>query len=50
MYRISEVAEILNFTTRTVRQWINDDKIKAVKIFGEWRISESEVNRLKEGK
>lgn len=49
MYRISDVAKILSFKERTVRQWVVDGKIKAVKIMSEWRIPEEEVERLKRG-
>ena len=49
MYRIAEVAKILGFKERTVRQWIVDGKIKAVKIMSEWRIPEEEIERLKKG-
>lgn len=49
MYTIKEVAEILNFTERAVRQWVIDGKIKAVKIMSQWRIPEEEVERLKRG-
>ena len=49
MYKIKEVAEILNFSERTIRQWVIDGKINAVKIMSEWRISEEEVERLKKG-
>ena len=49
MYRIREVAQILGFTERAVRQWVMDGKIKAVKIMSEWRIPEEEVERLKRG-
>lgn len=49
MYRIAEVAKILGFKERTVRQWIADGKIKAVKIMSEWRIPEEEIERLKKG-
>lgn len=49
MYRIKEVAQILGFTERAVRQWVVDGKIKAVKIMSEWRIPEDEVERLKRG-
>ena len=49
MYRIKEVAKILNFTERAVREWVRTGKIKAVKIMGEWRISTEEVERLKRG-
>ena len=49
MLKINEVAKELNFSVRTVRQWIIDNKIFAVKIMGEWRIPENEVERLKKG-
>ena len=49
MYRITEVAKILGFKERTVRRWIVDGKIKAVKIMSEWRIPEEEIERLKKG-
>lgn len=49
MFSIKETALILGFKERTVRQWINDKKINAVKILGEWRISIQEIERLKKG-
>lgn len=49
MYRIKEVAQILGFTERAVREWVRTGKIKAVKIMSEWRIPEEEVERLKMG-
>ena len=49
MYRIKEVAQILGFTERAVREWVRTGKIKAVKIMSEWRIPEEEVERLKRG-
>ena len=49
MYRIKEVAQILGFTERAVREWVRTGKIKAVKIMSEWRIPEEEVDRLKRG-
>lgn len=49
MYKIKEVAEIISYSERTIRQWIKDGKVKAVKIMSEWRIPEDEVERLKKG-
>lgn len=49
MYTIKQVADILNFTERAVRQWVIDGKIKAVKVMSQWRIPEEEVDRLKRG-
>lgn len=48
-YRIKEVAEILNFKERAVRRWVVEKEIKAIKIFGEWRIPAEELERLKKG-
>lgn len=49
MKTIKEVAKILNFKERTVRQWLVDGKIKGVKIMGEWRVPKEEVQRLMKG-
>ena len=48
-YSLNEVAEILGFSIKTVREWVTDKKINAVKILGEWRISIQEIERLKKG-
>lgn len=48
MYTIEEVAEILNFKIRTIRQWIYDGKMNAVKVNHEWRIPENEVERIRD--
>lgn len=49
MYTIKEVANELNFKEVTIRKWISEGKIKAVKIMYEWRIPKEEVERLKRG-
>ena len=46
---IKEVAKELGFKPRTIKEWVRTGKIKAVKIIGEWRITEEEVERLKRG-
>ena len=50
LYRTGEVAERLGVSTMTVRRWIKAGKIKAYQIGKEFRIPESEVLRLLEGK
>lgn len=47
MYTAKEIADILKLNERTVRNWINDGKIKAVKLNSEWRVSEEELNKIK---
>jgi excisionase family DNA binding protein len=41
-----KVAEIFDINGRTLRVWIKEGKIKAVKINNRWKIRESEVDRL----
>ncbi|MCR4430636.1 MAG: helix-turn-helix domain-containing protein [Tepidanaerobacteraceae bacterium] len=48
-YTPQEVAEKLKLNIRTLYKWIREGNIKAVKIGGVWRISESEISRLLEG-
>lgn len=50
MKTIYEVAEIFGVHWQTVRNWIRDGKIKAVKIERTIRISDEEIERLKRGK
>lgn len=41
-----QVAEIFQVKEFTVRKWINDKDLKAVKIGKSWRIQQSEVSRF----
>ncbi|MEB2792487.1 MAG: IS607 family transposase [Caldisphaeraceae archaeon] len=50
LYRTGEVAKRLGVSTMTIRRWIKAGKIKAYQIGKEFRIPESEVLRLLEGK
>lgn len=49
MRTIKETAKIFGVHWQTVRNWIRDGKIKAVKIERTVRIPEEEVERLKRG-
>ncbi|MEM1731147.1 MAG: recombinase family protein [Ignisphaera sp.] len=44
LYR--EVCGILGVTNRTLRRWISEGRVRAVNVYGRWRIPESEVRRL----
>ena len=48
-YDLLQAAELLGMKVRTVRQWVADGKIQAVKISGgkKWIIKESEIKRLR---
>jgi len=44
-----EVAELLAVTPKTVRRWIADGELAAVKLHRQWRICAIELKRLLEG-
>ena len=46
MHSVNEVAALLGFGSQTIKRWIYDNKIKAVKVNSQWRIREAEVKRL----
>ena len=48
-YNIKQSAELLGIKPRTVRQWIYDGKISAIKINGTryWLIFESQIKKLR---
>ena len=50
-YSLKDVADILGYKVRTMRQWVHDGKMKAVKPAGgkQWMVLESEVRRLQNG-
>lgn len=45
-YTAQEVAETLAVRPRTVRTWIEQGEIKAVKLHRQWRIPASEIHRF----
>lgn len=49
MKTIKETAKIFGVHWQTVRNWIRDGKIKAVKIERTIRIPDEEIERLKRG-
>ena len=53
LYTPREVAEVLKYSLKTIRNYINEGKIKSIKVLGSNRVTESELARLigtKEGK
>lgn len=47
-YTIRQASSVLEMSVRTLREWIRNGKIKAVKYPGSniWRIPESEITRI----
>lgn len=47
-YTLKEVASVLGLKVRTIRQWVHDGKIKAIKPEGakQWIVFESEIRRV----
>lgn len=51
MLKLADVEKLLSVTRTTLKRWIYAKKIRATKIGGHWRISETEVEafRSREG-
>jgi excisionase family DNA binding protein len=47
-YTVTEVAKRLQVTDKTVRGWIRDRKISAVRVGREWRFREEDVQAFME--
>lgn len=49
-YNLKEVAGMFGLQVRTIRQWIHEGKIKAVKPKGakQWVVFESELRRVQD--
>lgn len=50
LYSTSEVAELLGVHIKTLQRWIRDGQIAALKVGSRYRVQESEVKRLTEGR
>lgn len=46
MYTVTEVATMFSVSRQTVLKWINNGKIKAVKVVKVYRIPKEEIDRL----
>lgn len=46
VYTTRETANLLRITDRTVRQWIKDGKLPAVKVGSGWRIQKADLDQL----
>jgi excisionase family DNA binding protein len=51
-YTVSETAEILRVSDRTIREWIYRQNLRAIRMGDRspWRIPRSEINRLERGR
>ncbi|MGX7195674.1 helix-turn-helix domain-containing protein [Enterococcus olivae] len=45
-YSVEELANELNVTTRTIRNYLRDGRLKGSKVGGQWRFSMAEVAKL----
>jgi len=46
---LAEAAGRLGVSVRTIRRMIDENKIHAFKVLGQWRIRESEIERVMQG-
>ncbi|MEM1651062.1 MAG: helix-turn-helix domain-containing protein [Sulfolobales archaeon] len=49
LYRTSEVAELLSISVSTVKKWIKQGRLHALRVGKLWMIPESEVRRILSG-
>ncbi|WP_158606896.1 helix-turn-helix domain-containing protein [Paenibacillus ginsengarvi] len=49
MYTVEQIAGLLELHPRTIRRFIREGKLEAVKVGGEWRIREEDVEKLAGG-
>lgn len=48
-YPLSEAAQLAGVTSRTIRRWLAEGYLPAVKVGGRWRISQETLDRLLRG-
>ncbi len=46
VYTVKELSDLLKVKPSTVRSWVNQGKLKGVKLGKLWRIPEEEVQRI----
>jgi len=46
MYTVDHVATVLGLHPKTIRRFIQEGKLKASKIGGQWRITENDLNQI----
>lgn len=46
VYTLNELTEILHVTKRSLYSWIKSDKIHAIKVGKEWRVTEDALNEF----
>lgn len=48
MIRVEQLAKELECSTKTIYNYVNSGKIKAVKIGNKWQVSQEEVDYIKQ--
>lgn len=43
---VEYVAKVLAYGEDTIRRWLRDEKLKGIKVQGEWRVPHSELVRF----
>lgn len=46
LYRVDDVAEMLDVTPDTVRRWIANGQLRGVRVGGQWRVPASAVDKF----
>lgn len=48
MIRVEQLAKELGCSTKTIYNYVNSGKIKAVKIGNKWQVSQEEIDYIKQ--
>ncbi len=46
LYSLTDIEKILGVTHRTVLQYVRDKKLKALKVGGQWRVTEKDLKEF----
>lgn len=49
VYTLQQVADVLGFKLRTIRQWVKDGKLEATKLGREYRVTQEQLEKLLKG-
>lgn len=46
LYNVDDAAEMLSVKPATLREWLRQGKVKAIKLGSAWKITDNELRRL----
>lgn len=46
LYSVEDIAQMVGMTSRTIRNYLKDSKLKGVKVGGQWRFTQADIDAL----